>query len=212
MDSSSLNSMSILQQFSQLLFLQSLASGKSLNSMNPAMFGFPQTQISQPNFPQQSTQVKPLLPPSSPTLSDPSKHLQTISDLLSSPSLLKSQLSPSFPSSSSETSPFKLDYENIQPTRQYKVHVNRESAKPLQEWMNQNITNPYPTQLDVQKLSSQTGFTFKQIRNWFTNNRRRYEEKCGSQALPWIKKDSPISKKICKSEFSTENSIHSLLL
>uniref|UniRef100_A0AC35GFP2 Uncharacterized protein n=1 Tax=Panagrolaimus sp. PS1159 TaxID=55785 RepID=A0AC35GFP2_9BILA len=114
MDSSSLNSKNILQQFSQLLFLQSLDSGKSLNSMNPAMFGFPQTQISQSNFSQQSTQVKPLLPPSSPTLSDPAKHLQSVSDLLSSPSLLKSQLSPSSPSSSSETSPFKSHYENIQ--------------------------------------------------------------------------------------------------
>uniref|UniRef100_A0AC35EUZ3 Homeobox domain-containing protein n=1 Tax=Panagrolaimus sp. PS1159 TaxID=55785 RepID=A0AC35EUZ3_9BILA len=138
------------------------------------------------------------------TLSDPTKHLQKISDLLSSPSTLKSQIYQSYPSSSSEPSLFKADYENIQPIRQYKVHVNRESAKPLQAWMNQNINNPYPTHSDVQKLSLQTGFSFKQIRNWFTNNRHRYEQSLGSKPLPWIKKDSPNSKKIWKSEPSTE--------
>uniref|UniRef100_A0A914PSD9 Homeobox domain-containing protein n=1 Tax=Panagrolaimus davidi TaxID=227884 RepID=A0A914PSD9_9BILA len=136
MDSSNAMNINILQQFSQLLFLQSMASGKPLNSMNPAMFGFPQPQqyFQQPDV----------------------------------------------------------------------IHVSRESAKPLQEWMNQHINNPYPTHSDVQKLSLQTGFSFKQIRNWFTNNRHRYEQSLGSKPLPWIKNDSPNSKKIWKSEPSTE--------
>uniref|UniRef100_A0AC35GLT8 Homeobox domain-containing protein n=1 Tax=Panagrolaimus sp. PS1159 TaxID=55785 RepID=A0AC35GLT8_9BILA len=79
--------------------------------------------------------------------------------------------------------------------RQYKVHVNRESSKPLQDWMIANITNPYPTTRDVQQLSNATGFTYKQIRNWFTNSRRRYEQTCGTNGIPWIKKDAP---KVCR--------------
>uniref|UniRef100_A0AC35GDY2 Homeobox domain-containing protein n=1 Tax=Panagrolaimus sp. PS1159 TaxID=55785 RepID=A0AC35GDY2_9BILA len=206
----STNAMNIFQQFSQLMLLQSLAAASGKPSMNPALFGFPQSQSSQSNlsFP---TQVKPLLQTLSPSkVSDPSAHLQTISKLLSSHQTLKSQLSPS----GSDTS-FKgyNDYENFQPQqhRQYKVHVNRESAKPLQDWMNAHITDPYPTRSDVKQLSMQTGFTFKQIRNWFTNNRRRYEEKCGPNAIPWIKKDSPNSKKVVKLE-SAESSIISASL
>uniref|UniRef100_A0A914QN16 Homeobox domain-containing protein n=1 Tax=Panagrolaimus davidi TaxID=227884 RepID=A0A914QN16_9BILA len=149
------NAMNIFQQFSQLMFLQSLAAASGKPSMNPAMFGFPQSQSSQSNL--------------------------------------------SFP-----TQP--------QQHRQYKVHVNRESAKPLQDWMNAHITDPYPTRSDVKQLSMQTGFTFKQIRNWFTNNRRRYEEKCGPNAIPWIKKDSPNSKKVMKSECVESSIISASLL
>uniref|UniRef100_A0A914Y0C1 Homeobox domain-containing protein n=1 Tax=Panagrolaimus superbus TaxID=310955 RepID=A0A914Y0C1_9BILA len=90
---------------------------------------------------------------------------------------------------------------NCVQTRQYKVHVNRDSAKALQDWMNQHITDPYPSSREVQELSKQTGFTYKQIRNWFTNSRRRFEQQCSvhSLPLPWIKKDAP---KICRKSVS----------
>uniref|UniRef100_A0AC34GEN4 Homeobox domain-containing protein n=1 Tax=Panagrolaimus sp. ES5 TaxID=591445 RepID=A0AC34GEN4_9BILA len=89
--------------------------------------------------------------------------------------------------------------------RQYKVHVNRDSSKPLQEWMNAHLSNPYPTTREVEQLSQQTGFTFKQIRNWFTNSRRRYEQQCGINPLPWTKKEAPkVCRKILSSELTSE--------
>uniref|UniRef100_A0A914XTP4 Homeobox domain-containing protein n=1 Tax=Panagrolaimus superbus TaxID=310955 RepID=A0A914XTP4_9BILA len=217
-NSAATNAMNILQQFSQLLFLQSLATAGKTSSMDPSIFGFPklepqeqQSSSSFPTFPSSPTQVTSTLPPISPQGNASINPLQTISELLASHQSLKSDLSSS--PALSETSPFKM-YNNSgmdlswtsSSTRQYKVHVNRESSKPLQEWMNQHITDPYPTHRDVQQLSKQTGFTFKQIRNWFTNSRRRYEHQCGTNPLPWNKKDAPkVCRKILPSESSSES-------
>uniref|UniRef100_A0AC35FZQ4 Homeobox domain-containing protein n=1 Tax=Panagrolaimus sp. PS1159 TaxID=55785 RepID=A0AC35FZQ4_9BILA len=55
--------------------------------------------------------------------------------------------------------------------------------------MNKNLHHPYPTLSDIHELSNITGFTNKQIRNWFTNNRRRIEQEYYlNKPLPWIKK------------------------
>jgi hypothetical protein len=200
-----LNAMNILQQFSQLMFLQSLAAGKN-SSFNPSMFGFPDFKQSQ-QIPTSPTQVTTTtLPPVSPKAEDASDALLTISELLSSHQNLKNEFSsPLSPTTFESSQMCNNDFMDIfssasTPTstssvRQYKVHVNRESSKPLQDWMIANITNPYPTTRDVQQLSNATGFTYKQIRNWFTNSRRRYEQTCGTNGIPWIKKDAP---KVCR--------------
>uniref|UniRef100_A0A914PTG8 Homeobox domain-containing protein n=1 Tax=Panagrolaimus davidi TaxID=227884 RepID=A0A914PTG8_9BILA len=215
-----LNAMNILQQFSQLMFLQSLAAGKN-SSFDPSMFGFPDFKQSQ-QIPTSPTQVTTTtLPPISPKAEDASDALLTISKLLSSHQNLKNEFSSPSSPTTFESSPFKK-YNNdfgfmdifssastpsstsTSSARLYKVHVNRESSKPLQDWMIANITNPYPTNRDVQQLSNATGFTYKQIRNWFTNSRRRYEQTCGTNGIPWIKKVAP---KVCrKINLSSESS------
>uniref|UniRef100_A0A914QX31 Homeobox domain-containing protein n=1 Tax=Panagrolaimus davidi TaxID=227884 RepID=A0A914QX31_9BILA len=206
----SMNAMNILQQFSQFLFLQSLAAGQN-PMMNPAsMFGLPQTPQQQASLDQTFSSQAPT--PASLASTSPGNvttKFQTIADILASHQNLKTELSstPSSSSSAEYSSPFKMyGSNNVVPARRYKVSVNRESAKPLQQWMNQHITDPYPSQRDVHELSKQTGFTFKQIRNWFTNSRRRYEQQCYAHSLPlpWIKKDAP---KVCrKTETSSEES------
>uniref|UniRef100_A0A914QCR9 Homeobox domain-containing protein n=1 Tax=Panagrolaimus davidi TaxID=227884 RepID=A0A914QCR9_9BILA len=173
-----LNAMNILQQ---LMFLQSLAAGKN-SSFNPSMFGFPDFKQSQ-QIPTSPTQVTTTLPPISPKPEDASDALLTISELLSSHQNLKNEFSlPSSPTTFETSQWCNIDFMDIfssasTPTssaRQYKVHVNREN---------------------VQQLSNATGFTYKQIRNWFTNSRRRYEQTCGTNGIPWIKKDAP---KVCR--------------
>uniref|UniRef100_A0AC34G3I3 Homeobox domain-containing protein n=1 Tax=Panagrolaimus sp. ES5 TaxID=591445 RepID=A0AC34G3I3_9BILA len=213
---STTNAMNILQQFSQLLSLQHslAATGKTTSTkMDPSMFGFPKLEKLQESS---ATQVSS--PPMSPQRNESSDLLREISDLLSSHQNLKSQVSP-LPSST-ETSPFKMfndfgmDFLPSPTTRQYKVAVNRESSKPLQDWMNANISHPYPKPHNVQQLSKQTGYSNKQIRNWFTNARRRYEIQCGTNPLPWIKKEAPnmcrgsvSSSPISTSEGSCETSL-----
>uniref|UniRef100_A0AC35FSG5 Homeobox domain-containing protein n=1 Tax=Panagrolaimus sp. PS1159 TaxID=55785 RepID=A0AC35FSG5_9BILA len=68
---------------------------------------------------------------------------------------------------------------------EYRIAVTKESAKPLQDWMKENLHHPYPTSEDILELSKKTGFSHKQIRNWFTNNRRRYEQENCEKPLPW---------------------------
>ena len=106
--------------------------------------------------------------------------------LISSPQAIKSELlaSPASSSSSAERS--------FPQHRQYKVHVNKESARPLKKWMEENITHPYPSAADVKQLAQETGFSHQQIPHWFTNNRRRYEQDCiqRGEPLPWVKKEA----------------------
>uniref|UniRef100_A0AC35GRD6 Homeobox domain-containing protein n=1 Tax=Panagrolaimus sp. PS1159 TaxID=55785 RepID=A0AC35GRD6_9BILA len=98
---------------------------------------------------------------------------------------LQNQQSMNYPHQSllyQSQSPFQKEPE-------YRLAVTRESSKPLQEWMNKNLHHPYPTLSDIHELSNITGFTNKQIRNWFTNNRRRIEQEYYlNKPLPWIKK------------------------
>uniref|UniRef100_A0A914YDN3 Homeobox domain-containing protein n=1 Tax=Panagrolaimus superbus TaxID=310955 RepID=A0A914YDN3_9BILA len=71
-----------------------------------------------------------------------------------------------------------------------RVHVTRESSKPLREWMISHLHDPYPTPNEIEELSNITGFSRKQVRDWFTNNRRRYEQKLKNKPLPWKKREA----------------------
>uniref|UniRef100_A0AC34FSJ4 Homeobox domain-containing protein n=1 Tax=Panagrolaimus sp. ES5 TaxID=591445 RepID=A0AC34FSJ4_9BILA len=192
-----------IQQFSQFMFLQSLASSSGNNSTMPSQFQQMPTLTMPPKMSSQipSTPPMPSLSPSEQLNFDA---LAAISTLLSAQQNLKSQISPSFSSSPSgfslnqmpssimnsnnlRSSPYQI-YQQQQRQPEYRIAVTRESAKPLQEWMDQNIHHPYPTSADIQSLSKQTGFSHKQIRNWFTNNRRRFEQQSINQPLPWQKK------------------------
>lgn len=142
-------------------------------------------------MPQLTPQVSPL----------PSNPMDLFNNLLSAHSQLTSQLTPSTPTQLTPSlSPFK--YEPEDECRKWKVAVNRETAKPLQDWMNKNISNPYPSSKDVKQLAAETGFTYRQIRNWFTNSRRRYELKAGNSPLPWHKKEAP---RVVRKSYEFEN-------
>uniref|UniRef100_A0AC34GDE8 Homeobox domain-containing protein n=1 Tax=Panagrolaimus sp. ES5 TaxID=591445 RepID=A0AC34GDE8_9BILA len=189
-----------LQQFSQLMFLQSLLTSGNISSMAtmPSHFQQMPTFSMPPKIPPQIPTNPPSLSPSDQSNLDT---LAAISKLLSAHQNLKSQLSPSSHSESKhqmssinsnnniQSSPYQKQQLQKQP-QEYRISVTRESAKPLQEWMNQNIHHPYPTSSDIQSLSKQTGFSLRQIRNWFTNNRRRFELQAinQQQTLPWQKK------------------------
>ena len=41
--------------------------------------------------------------------------------------------------------------------------VNNETAKPLIEWFEKHLTNPYPTDKEMEEFRNVTGFTFKQV-------------------------------------------------
>lgn len=43
----------------------------------------------------------------------------------------------------------------------------------LQDWLQEHLTNPYPTKEEKSQLASRTGLKIKQISTWFTNNRQR---------------------------------------
>uniref|UniRef100_A0AC34GL21 Homeobox domain-containing protein n=1 Tax=Panagrolaimus sp. ES5 TaxID=591445 RepID=A0AC34GL21_9BILA len=153
-----------------------------------------------------SPKISSQIPSNPPSLSPSDQSnldaLAALSKLLSAHQNLKSQLSPSSPSESQhqmssinsnnniQSSPYHYQQQLQKQPLEYRIAVTRESAKPLQEWMNQNIHHPYPTSSDIQTLSKQTGFSLRQIRNWFTNNRRKFELQAinQQQTLPWQKK------------------------
>lgn len=72
--------------------------------------------------------------------------------------------------------------------------VNSETAKPLDDWLKNNLHDPYPTDKDVEQFIRETGFEKQQIRGWFTNHRRRIAKEYAKrgEALPWEKKPGPI--------------------
>lgn len=76
-----------------------------------------------------------------------------------------------------------------------RAHVNHETAKPLKDWMRSHLNDPYPNAQEVQELADATGFNTKQVRDWFTNNRRRYALKHPNQPLPWKKREAPKSSR-----------------
>uniref|UniRef100_A0AC35F8E7 Homeobox domain-containing protein n=1 Tax=Panagrolaimus sp. PS1159 TaxID=55785 RepID=A0AC35F8E7_9BILA len=73
-----------------------------------------------------------------------------------------------------------------------RAHVTRESSKPLREWMFTHLHDPYPTPNEIEELANITGFSRKQVRDWFTNNRRRYEQSLikKNKQLPWKKREA----------------------
>uniref|UniRef100_A0A914QX47 Homeobox domain-containing protein n=1 Tax=Panagrolaimus davidi TaxID=227884 RepID=A0A914QX47_9BILA len=198
------------QQISQLLFLQSLAFKNGITN---------NLQFRQMPSLSMDYKIPPSNVPTTPSPSVSESEVENmVSKILSAHQNLKSEIPQSsyFPSPlSSPKMPFfnsntifqslqnqqsinyrlqSLPYQSppsyqLQKEPEYRLAVTRESSKPLQEWMNKNLHHPYPTLSDIQKLSNITGFTKIQIRNWFTNNRRRIEQEYYlNKPLPWMKK------------------------
>lgn len=49
----------------------------------------------------------------------------------------------------------------------------QEMARPLKEWMETHLDNPYPSKQEKQSLSQASHMTLVQVANWFANARRR---------------------------------------
>ena len=47
----------------------------------------------------------------------------------------------------------------------------------LKKWFDDHIDQPFPDPEEKEKLATQLGLTVEQIKNWFTNNRKRYWDK-----------------------------------
>lgn len=52
-------------------------------------------------------------------------------------------------------------------------NFSKSVSKVLKRWLYDHIENPYPSQLDKDKLCEKTGLNPKQIQNWFINARKR---------------------------------------
>ncbi|RAH41106.1 uncharacterized protein BO95DRAFT_423433 [Aspergillus brunneoviolaceus CBS 621.78] len=61
----------------------------------------------------------------------------------------------------------------LQAEMQVRPRFSRKGAKVLRDWFNRNQHSPYPTDEQRAEFASQTGFTERQISNWFANARRR---------------------------------------
>lgn len=57
-----------------------------------------------------------------------------------------------------------------------KRRFSRKGAKLLRDWFHQHQEWPYPTQEQKTELARETGFTGKQVSDWFTNARRRRKQ------------------------------------
>ncbi|KAJ5377066.1 hypothetical protein N7509_013952 [Penicillium cosmopolitanum] len=53
----------------------------------------------------------------------------------------------------------------------------RKGARVLREWFYQNQEYPYPTEVQKEQLSMETGFSQKRVSTWFANARRRQKQK-----------------------------------
>jgi hypothetical protein len=53
-----------------------------------------------------------------------------------------------------------------------KHFLNQESVSVLKAWFYDNLDHPYPTSDQKEQLSKQTGLTYLQVSNWFTNSRK----------------------------------------
>ncbi|KAK6506510.1 hypothetical protein TWF506_011416 [Arthrobotrys conoides] len=56
-------------------------------------------------------------------------------------------------------------------------HLSKNSKQVLQKWFMSNIQHPYPSEIDKQSLSKETGLSVRQVADWFANTRRRRKYK-----------------------------------
>ncbi|KAK1348569.1 homeobox KN domain-containing protein [Hamiltosporidium tvaerminnensis] len=57
--------------------------------------------------------------------------------------------------------------------RNKRSNYPKQISKVLQNWLRENVNNPYPTEAEKIVLSDKTGLDQTQINNWFINARRR---------------------------------------
>jgi hypothetical protein len=48
-----------------------------------------------------------------------------------------------------------------------------DAVKILKEWFYFNVEHPYPSSAEKERLSKETGLSYLQVSNWFTNSRKR---------------------------------------
>lgn len=58
----------------------------------------------------------------------------------------------------------------------YRQNFSRKGAKILRDWYYQHQEYPYPSNEQKTELARETGFTRKQVSDWFTNARRRQKQ------------------------------------
>ena len=58
--------------------------------------------------------------------------------------------------------------------RQRGGRLDSHATMVLVKWFEENITKPYPSREAKEKISKETGLSHSQIRNWFTNIRKRH--------------------------------------
>uniref|UniRef100_A0AC34Q6M0 Homeobox domain-containing protein n=1 Tax=Panagrolaimus sp. JU765 TaxID=591449 RepID=A0AC34Q6M0_9BILA len=148
----------------------------------------PYPNFSFPGFP--NLQMPPMMPFPLP-MNTPPKAGFTVDNLITPPKSLQIEEVKS-DKSGSETPTSASNFTSNSP--KMRPVVNDSTAKPLIEWMEANMENPYPTRADVRELSRQTGFSSVQIRNWFTNHRRRVKEdyEKRGEKLPWTMRQGPV--------------------
>ena len=61
-----------------------------------------------------------------------------------------------------------------------KVLHSANDVRILEEWLNNNFENPYPTQEIKLDLARKTSLTYKQVQEWFYNVRKRKVKKSKS--------------------------------
>ncbi|EGX47019.1 hypothetical protein AOL_s00097g65 [Orbilia oligospora ATCC 24927] len=76
-------------------------------------------------------------------------------------------------------------------------HLSKGSKQALQKWFMSNIQHPYPSEVEKQSLSKETGLSVRQVADWFANTRRRRKYKTETpspliQAKPQSITPSPI--------------------
>ncbi|KAL7676689.1 hypothetical protein ACOME3_002937 [Neoechinorhynchus agilis] len=55
-------------------------------------------------------------------------------------------------------------------------NATRENTAILKKWLNENMSNPYPTKTQKSHLASLTGMSLVQVATWFANARRRLKK------------------------------------
>lgn len=67
----------------------------------------------------------------------------------------------------------KVTDETVNPTKKQKHFLSQTSVQILKEWFYDHLDHPYPSADQKEALSKQTGLTYLQVSNWFTNTRKR---------------------------------------
>ncbi len=67
-------------------------------------------------------------------------------------------------------------------------------SRQLEDWLMNNLDNPYPSKPLIKYFVKSTGLTYKQINNWFGNARSRWPELKGEKGGTRRKRDNASEK------------------